>query len=90
MAATGLVVEEVEEVRAINEREVENNVDGAGALLSEALKGAAHGLHSRAPRLLSRILHPRLARTEGDDEAEAAVKLGRAYDVTAKAVDGRD
>lgn len=90
MAATGLVIADVEEVRDINDREIENNVDGAGALLSEALKGAAHGLHSRAPRLLSRILRPRLTRSEDDDDAEAAVKLGRAYDVAAKAVDGRD
>jgi hypothetical protein len=91
---------EEETVRAITVKEVENNVDGAGHLLAEAIKGAAHGLHSRAPRLLTRLLKPRLPRTaggaEGDDvekeqeeqggEGGASVRLGRAYDVAAKAI----
>ena len=34
-------------------------IDAAGALIAEASKGAARGLHSRAPRLLRRALRPK-------------------------------
>ena len=77
-----------ERTRAATKKEMLNNSDAAGALLAEAMKGAAHGLHSRAPRLLARILRPpKLAPTEergggGDDG-----RLARAYTVAEGAVD---
>ena len=75
-----------------------NNSDAAGALLAEAMKGAAHGLHSRAPRLLARILRPpKPAPTVGaGDETDGTKpsatsssdeRLARAYTVAEGAVD---
>ena len=71
-----------ERTRAATKKEMLNNSDAAGALLAEAMKGAAHGLHSRAPRLLARILRPKTAPTGDADE-----RLARAYTVAEGAVD---
>ena len=44
-------------------KETEADLHGAGALIAEAAKGAAHGMHSRAARVLRVALRPR--RVEG-------------------------
>ena len=65
-----------------------NNSDAAGVCVRSAMKGAAHGLHSRAPRLLARILRPpKLAATERGDDDDDDGRLARAYTVAEGAVD---
>ena len=85
-----------ERTRAVTKKEMMNNSDAAGSLLAEAMKGAAHGLHSRAPRLLTRVLRPALMTKEtsdeegggGDDEEDTGLgRLARAYAVAEGAID---
>ena len=84
-----------ERTRAVTKKEMMNNSDAAGSLLAEAMKGAAHGLHSRAPRLLTRVLRPGLMTKEtsdeagdGDDTEETGLgRLARAYAVAEGAID---
>ena len=45
--------------RAKTSARADDAIDAAGALIAEASKGAARGLHSRAPRLLRRALRPK-------------------------------
>ena len=83
-------------------KETEADLHGAGVLIAEAAKGAAHGMHSRAARVLRVALRPR--RVEGasffsekekneekhgerdDDAADADARLGRASAVAEHAV----
>ena len=81
---------ETSERRSKTAKEMHDGVDGAGHLLAEAVKGAAHGLHSRAPRILSRVLTPVMPREgegEGDGNRGADARLERAYSIAAVAVD---
>ena len=73
--------------RDVTAKEIENNVDAAGHLLAESMKGAAHGLHSRAPRVLRRVLRPSARVLRRDGETDADVALSRAYDVAEKTID---
>ena len=70
--------------RALANRAVDDNVDAAGALVAEATKGAAHGLHSRAPRVLRRVFRPRGV---GFEPEERRARVARAYRVAEVAVD---
>ena len=72
------------ETRALANRAVDDNVDAAGALVAEATKGAAHGLHSRATRVLRRVFRPRGV---GFEPEERRARVARAYRVAEVAVD---
>ena len=70
--------------RGARESAPDDNVDAAGALVAEATKGAAHGLHSRAPRVLRRVFRPR---GDGFEPEERRARSARAYRVAEVAVD---
>ena len=62
-------------------KETEADLHGAGALLAEAAKGAAHGLHSRAERVLRVALRPgRVGKSVGP-ESERKEKDSETDDV---------
>ena len=57
--ATTEATEARDATRAKTSARADDAIDAAGALIAEASKGAARGLHSRAPRLLRRALRPK-------------------------------
>ena len=80
---------------ARSEKQTEADLHGAGVLIAEATKGAAHGMHSRSARVLRVALRPGRVEVEDDagaseakddDEAAADARLARASVIAEHAV----